>query len=47
MAHIATITIHVLDDAGEIRQRAAAAALFGFVEGAKVLMVDRCSLPRF
>lgn len=45
MAMVAAVSIEVRDDASEIRQRAAAAALLGFAEGAKVLMVNQTPNP--
>ncbi len=39
MAMVAAVSIEVRDDRAELRQRAAAAALLGFAEGAKVLMI--------
>lgn len=39
MAMVAAVSIEVRDDGAELRQRAAAAALLGFAEGAMVLMV--------
>jgi len=39
MAMAAAVTIEVRDDARELRQQAAAAALHGLAEGAKMLMV--------
>ena len=38
MATIAAITIETRDDARAVRQQAAAAALYGLAEGAKVLL---------
>lgn len=38
MALIAAVSLEVRDDAGEIRQRAAVAALQGLAEGLQVLM---------
>ncbi|KQO99140.1 hypothetical protein [Methylobacterium sp. Leaf91] len=40
MALIAAITFEVRDDASEIRQRAAVAALQGLAEGAKAALID-------
>ncbi|WP_019905675.1 hypothetical protein [Methylobacterium sp. 77] len=40
MALIAAITIEVRADAGDVRQRAAAAALQGLAEGAKAAFLD-------
>ncbi len=40
MAMVAAVSIEVVDDRAELRQRAAAAALLGFAEGAKALMVE-------
>lgn len=37
-ALVAAVTIEVRDDAGEVRQRAAAAALQGSAEGLRILM---------
>ena len=39
MAMAAAVTIEVRDDAREVRQQAAAAALHGLAEGAKVLLL--------
>lgn len=39
MAMTAAVTIEVRDDAREVRQQAAAAALHGLAEGAKVLLL--------
>lgn len=41
MALTAAVTIEVRDDAGEIRQRAAAAALAGLAEGLRVTFLAR------
>lgn len=41
MAMVAAVSIEVRDDRAELRQRAAAAALLGFAEGAKVLMLGQ------
>lgn len=38
MAIVAAVTLETRDDAGEVRQRAAVAALQGFAEGLRVLM---------
>lgn len=38
MAMIAAVTIETRDDANDLRQRAAAAALHGLAEGAKALL---------
>lgn len=40
MAMVAAVSIEVRDDGTELRQRAAAAALFGFAEGAAVLIAS-------
>ena len=40
MALIAAISIEVRDDASEVRQRAAVAALQGLAEGAKATFID-------
>lgn len=40
MAMTAAVTIEVRDDARAVRQQAAAAALHGLAEGAKMLMVS-------
>lgn len=40
MALVAAITIEVRDDAKDMRQRAAAAALQGFAEGAKAAFLE-------
>lgn len=45
MAMAAAITIEVRDDARELRQQAAAAALHGLAEGAKMLMVSPAIEP--
>jgi hypothetical protein len=39
MAMVAAVTIEVRDDAAELRQRAAAAALHGLAEGAASLLL--------
>ena len=40
MAMVAAVTLEYLDDAREVRQRAAAAALQGLAEGARALMLE-------
>jgi hypothetical protein len=40
MAMIAAATIETRDDANDLRQRAAAAALHGLAEGAKALLLN-------
>lgn len=40
MAMTAAVTIEVRDDAGEVRQRAAVAALQGLAEGLKATFID-------
>lgn len=46
MAMVAAVTIEAREDAGELRQRAASAALLGFADGAKALLLEPspCSL---
>lgn len=40
MAMVAAVTIETREDAADLRQRAAAAALLGFAEGARALVVE-------
>ena len=40
MAMVAAISIETRDDANDLRQRAAAAALHGLAEGAKALLLS-------
>lgn len=45
MAMTAAVTIEVRDDAGAVRQQAAAAALHGLAEGGKVLLLGAEAEP--
>ncbi|KQQ39153.1 hypothetical protein ASF58_22950 [Methylobacterium sp. Leaf125] len=45
MAMIAAVTIEARDDASDLRQRAAAAALHGLAEGAKALKLEASAEP--
>ena len=46
MAMVAAIALENRDDAQAVRQQAAAAALAGFAEGARALMLDEPEVAR-